>query len=477
MESPLDDRLAKLDSSSLGSFHVKPEMNEAVIQPSARAHRRAWAGVGLATILGAILRLWGLTGSGLTHFDEGIYATSALWVHDPAGLRSIDPSLIPYAPPGYPICVGLMSLSVGSVDRAALLGSALFGAATIPIVGWLGTRAFGPGAGVIAALLAATSGAHIAFSRAGLTDSAFTFWLLLTLAVGTRFLGRPTLLGGIGLGLAVGLSQNFKYHGVLGGLSVAMAAASFVLFPDKDSRRRWVGMIGWGSLAILLAGVLYWPWYRFVDSHGGYADLLRHQRSYLTARSVHAWLTHWWLQSAQQDRLSGRLWSLPLGPIGAAIAVLLAASLISRPRLQGRIRDWGLVLLTSSGVAILALLPGFGWWLSGASFLWFTSRRTRPAVRVLGLTWLLFAFLTPFYHPYARLGLPLHATGWVLIGGLLAQISGIEAASTPRRNRGPNSRDRNSLKLWIDGFTDRLGVIRWDLLQLRGPIRLASGRR
>jgi hypothetical protein len=32
--------------------------------------------------------------------------------------------------------------------------------------------------------------------------------------------------------------------------------------------------------------------------------------------------------------------------------------------------------------------------------------------------------LTPFYHPYARLWLPLHAAGWLLLGGLAARLIG-----------------------------------------------------
>ena len=45
----------------------------------------------------------------------------------------------------------------------------------------------------------------------------------------------------------------------------------------------------------------------------------------------------------------------------------------------------------------------------------------RP-VRILGAWWLILSLLTPFYHPYARLWLPLHAAGWLLITGLIVEI-------------------------------------------------------
>jgi hypothetical protein len=40
-------------------------------------------------------------------------------------------------------------------------------------------------------------------------------------------------------------------------------------------------------------------------------------------------------------------------------------------------------------------------------------------LRILGSWWLILSILTPFYHPYARLWLPLHAAGWLLLAGLL----------------------------------------------------------
>ena len=44
------------------------------------------------------------------------------------------------------------------------------------------------------------------------------------------------------------------------------------------------------------------------------------------------------------------------------------------------------------------------------------------AMCVLGVGWALLAVLTPFYHPYARLWLPVQALTWVFVGGLFVSI-------------------------------------------------------
>ena len=55
------------------------------------------------TLLGAVIRLWSPGRLGLIHFDEGIYALAGLWSLSPRGLAEIDPTIISYAPPGFPV--------------------------------------------------------------------------------------------------------------------------------------------------------------------------------------------------------------------------------------------------------------------------------------------------------------------------------------------------------------------------------------
>ena len=63
----------------------------------------------------------------------------------------------------------------------------------------------------------------------------------------------------------------------------AFLAALGLIFRREDrATRRLVATWGWGSLAVLVAALVYGPWYRFVESHGGYAALMAHHRSYLS---------------------------------------------------------------------------------------------------------------------------------------------------------------------------------------------------
>src|SRR5271169_2062809 len=113
--------------------------------------RREWLAVAALAVIGLGLRSWPVGRLGLSHFDEGIYALVASWSLLPKGLAGIDPSLIPYAPPGYPILGGIVYVVLGRSDGAMIAVSQIAGTLTIPVVAWLGRRTFGPGAGFASA--------------------------------------------------------------------------------------------------------------------------------------------------------------------------------------------------------------------------------------------------------------------------------------------------------------------------------------
>src|SRR5262245_4598618 len=139
--------------------------------PSARwSSTSEWLMIGLLTLVGAVLRVWSFGRLSLGHFDEGVYAFSGLWILSKDGPLGIDPGLIPYAPAGFPFLVGISYMIFGVSDYAAIAVAISMGVATIPVVGWLGVRTFGRGAGAAAAAFAALALAHIAYSRKALTD-------------------------------------------------------------------------------------------------------------------------------------------------------------------------------------------------------------------------------------------------------------------------------------------------------------------
>ena len=381
----------------------------------------------LMTALGACLRLWGAHRLGLSHFDEGIYARAGTWPFLPGGFPSVGPGVMAYAPPVYPLLIGVASLPVGPSDFAAIGVSLTCGILTIPVVGWLGWRTFGPEAGMASAGIATLSGAHVVFSRMALTDAPFLLIWLLTLGLGARFLERPGLARAIVFGAAVGLAQATKYSGWIAGAIVA-ASACLVLLND---RRQGVRALGFGIISAASAAIVYAPWFLFVEANGGYDRLLAHQRSYLGGSA--AWWPHWKLQMAQSLALSrGEMWFSH----GIALALIgLTACGYGRgtdSRRQLRFPTWSWLfavpigLMTTDGFLWLACL---GW---SSTLL----MDVRPARKVLGVWWLVLAVLTPFYHPYARLWLPIQAAGWVAGGGLLLCVVDPEnAGSCPGRRR------------------------------------------
>jgi dolichyl-phosphate-mannose-protein mannosyltransferase len=379
--------------------------------------RRETGFVAAMTFVGAVLRFWGSGHLGLNHFDEGIYAIASTWSSSPKGLASISPELIAYAPPLYPILVGVAYLFLGVSDISAILVSQVCGILTIPAVAWVARRTFGPGAGAAAAALVAISGPHIAFSRMALTDPAFLLCWVLALGCGGRFLERPGAVRAVLFGLMVGLAQNAKYNGYLAGGIVALAALLGLIRKPGDGVR----VMGYGLIAALVAGLVYVPWYRFVESHpGGYAGLMKHHRSYLSGPS--AWPTHWRLQMAQSFALSGELargvtqgltWGIVAWPV-AWIGGTFAGWRGHGPRSAQVRRRMGFVL----GSAVYGVAPNLGWWVALAMLPWWVASKS-PARRLLAIGWVSMAILTPFYHPYARLWLPLHAFGWMALASLV----------------------------------------------------------
>jgi dolichyl-phosphate-mannose-protein mannosyltransferase len=382
--------------------------------------RREAIAVLVLTLIGAVLRFWSFGSLGLTHFDEGIYALSGLWSLSPAGLAAIDPMVIPYAPPGFPFLVGLSFGVLGVADVSAILVSAVCGVATIPVAAWVGRRTFGPGAGAAAAAFASVSMAHVALSRKALTDVPFVLAWLVAIGLGGRFLERPRLGRALALGLAVGAAQNLKYNGWLTGVIIIVAATLGALLSEDQRRRGALARtFGFGMLAALVAVAAYWPWFDFVQRHGGYDSLLRHHRSY--TGGIASWYPHWTQQLAQVVALSGGpYWGL----LTWGLAWFGAAWASTGARLVDPGTRWGWArfrLGLLGGAAVLALIANVAWWAG----LLFTPRLlcdSRPPRRIVGVWWLILTLLTPFYHPYARLWLPMHAVGWLVLAGAVVSI-------------------------------------------------------
>jgi dolichyl-phosphate-mannose-protein mannosyltransferase len=78
-------------------------------------------------------------------------------------------------------------------------------------------------------------------------------------------------------------------------------------------------------------------------------------------------------------------------------------------------------MLTS--FTLVFLVFPFFYWLLGAAWVLAPRQWSSASKRLLAVAWLGLSILTPFYHPYARLWLPLHFLGWIMAASLINQES------------------------------------------------------
>jgi hypothetical protein len=138
------------------------------------------------------------------------------------------------------------------------------------------------------------------------------------------------------------------------------------------------------------------------------------------------------LQLAQQTALSGQVGDTGLSwaAWGAGLSWILAWWILCRA--STAVRNEALAPSPAATImwigSLILVVIGFGflptafWWASGlvAAFWLF---RPEPGLRLMAWWWLVMTVMTPMYHPYARLWLPIHAASWILIGHVIATAS------------------------------------------------------
>lgn len=327
-----------------------------------------------ATIAGAALRSYHFTQVGLSHFDEGVYATSAgaAWFANPDNAF--------FSPPGFLLLVGIAEDLFGAVsDLAPLAVSLLFSTALIPLVWWIGRTWWDHRSGILAAWLIAADGMQIAFGRVALTDATFTFWFVLATFLVTQAMSR----GGAGsmllAALAVGFTWNTKYNGFL------PIVLSLGAIPGVRAIARCRTLAALAFLAVLT----YLPWAIWVEFHvepGGYRALIKHQRGYVDGIHRDDWF-----------RAAGGWNTLALATTSIVLLGLIAWLLAQR-----RV----LLALVTAGAALVQLTPLLPvLWVGLACLGAVRKPRSLPASAI---PWCLgvLLILPAIYTPYLRLWLP-----------------------------------------------------------------------
>jgi 4-amino-4-deoxy-L-arabinose transferase-like glycosyltransferase len=177
--------------------------------------------------------------------------------------------------------------------------------AAIAATWWLGRRAFGTAAGLVAAAVTAVCTIHVAYSRVAVTDVPLTLGVATALALMVK--GRLELAG-----LAVGLATGFKYPGIF--LLVPLVVAGWKQWPRL-------------AASIAVAGAAFFASSPFILVH-------RHQ-AWHEAFRVQRLARDGWL-GFEHDHIApiafvDRLWE-GLGPALIVCAIGLVLALVRRTK-------------------------------------------------------------------------------------------------------------------------------------------------
>lgn len=267
-------------------------------------------------LVGGLLRTMQPGHEAVEHFDEGIYA-STLWYDGQFGEPY--PARYLYAPPLLSSMMECFSWIPGLRSYAPFLPSALLGTATILALWLLARSWFGKSAGVFIAVIAAMSDFHILYSRMALTDVGCLFWIILSVALGTRAMSTGQFRTAAAAGLACGLAWWTKYTGWLPLAILCSGGGLWWIVNGRKSHSfsRFAGIL---ATTIAIAVVTISPWWWQLQDVGGYTVVVATHKTYLTG--VTFWTAHMAQQLRDQMLLDGTAGHLSLG-IGLFFAGLL----------------------------------------------------------------------------------------------------------------------------------------------------------
>lgn len=411
------------------------------------------------------------------HFDEGVYASNLYCGHLDPPYQYPDRPL--YAPPLLPSLLEWVLLLNGGQIGSLMWVNVAAGALMVVAVWFVAREWFGAGAALAAAVLAATSEYHIAFSRMALTDVLLCLWMLLGVHAGWRAIlsGRPFWIGLAGL--LAGLAWCTKYNGWLTLAVTGSAAAAWVIVSRPAGVHWWKLAFRWSGTA-LIAGILFWVVAVQPLGSGGYAAVSANHAKYFVG------LGGWW------DGLLRHLAAHRFINGGVTYAGFLVAPLLFWFRAESPTpTEWNSLLtiaVVSAATAVLAagmgatllLLVLTAAWLAGTAGSLIRPDPAEQATAEAGASlaaWIVAAWFigllvaVPLYYPYPRLSLPLLVISWIGAGAasqwLLHHLAVRPSAAAP-----------NAIAMIPSGdalHRDRRRVLSWTTAALMVAVPLAIG--
>ncbi|APZ92379.1 ArnT family glycosyltransferase [Fuerstiella marisgermanici] len=432
--------------------------------------------VGMAIVMGVLLRVQHLDRLAVEHFDEGVYA-AGLW-HD-GDFGTSYPHRQLYAPPLLPTMIEVSSAITGHQPWAVFLPSLLLGCATIPLMWWLARMSFGMNAGLFIVYVVAFSDYHIQFSRMALTDVPVLFWMTLAVTVAAAGINRSSYQLMIVAGICCAAAWWTKYTGWLP-LAIVSSGVAFRWL----LRQRTIATFRTSAALVLVmaatAFVCWSPWLWMLQDAGGYAAVAANHSGYYTGLSqwqnnmaahimyyfhFDSWLaalavivgmmaagSRRWMELAQSrptDQIATDATSTDAAPSKSTTA----PAWFPPPRLLAKFCSTALVMgVVATGVSSVGLLTCLGIGGLAGMFLWPTltelhrrrveqdtslimpggagffpaDMRAAPAIDPMigfafAASWLLgMVFATPMYSPFPRLSMPLLASIWLAGAGGVA---------------------------------------------------------
>jgi 4-amino-4-deoxy-L-arabinose transferase-like glycosyltransferase len=160
-----------------------------------------------------------------------------------------------YYPPGYPAILGAIYWLAGHRPVAGEALNVVLGAVTAGLVYWIGSRAFGRPAGLLAAFAFAVFPSHILYVSQLHSEVVFTaaYLLALGLLLAAPLPGeRRWVLFWLAAGLAIGIASLMR--------PVALSLLVVIPFALRPKGTPWPALARTTLLALAAAAVLMTPW-------------------------------------------------------------------------------------------------------------------------------------------------------------------------------------------------------------------------